>query len=82
MYVNGVDDKNAREWIFILDAQRGVVAKAEARQVGLSVKAIRHRLRSGVEARAAGCLRHVHGATSARGAVVGRDPAGRTWRDA
>ena len=29
MYVTGVDDRNAREWIFILDAQRGVVAKAE-----------------------------------------------------
>jgi len=47
MCVTGMDDKNAREWIFVLDAQRGVVAKAEARQVGLSVKAIRHRIRSG-----------------------------------
>jgi hypothetical protein len=47
MYMAGVDDKNARDWIFILDAQRGVVAKAEARQAGLSVKAVRHRLTSG-----------------------------------
>src|ERR1700728_4877177 len=47
MYVTGMDDKNAREWIFLLDAQRGVVAKAEAGQAGLSVKAIRHRLSSG-----------------------------------
>jgi hypothetical protein len=47
MYVAGVDDKNAREWIFLLDAQRGVVANAEARQAGLSVKAVRHRLSSG-----------------------------------
>ena len=47
MYMGGVDGSNAREWIFILDAQRGIVAKAEARQVGLSAKAIKHRLRSG-----------------------------------
>jgi len=47
MYMAGLDDKNAREWIFLLDAQRGVVANAEARQAGLSVKAIRHQLSSG-----------------------------------
>jgi hypothetical protein len=47
MYMAGVGDKNAREWIFLLDAQRGVVANAEARQAGLSVKAVRYRLSSG-----------------------------------
>src|ERR1700749_2390892 len=47
MYMTGMGDKNAREWIFLLDAQRGVVANAEARQAALSAKAIRHRLSSG-----------------------------------
>ena len=42
-----VDSKAAREWAFVLHAQRGIVAKAQARQAGLSAKAVEHRLRSG-----------------------------------
>jgi hypothetical protein len=40
-------DKAAGEWAVALHAQHGIVAKAQARQAGLSHKAIRHRLRSG-----------------------------------
>lgn len=47
MYMNGVNDKAAREWAVILHAQRGIIAKAQARQAGLSAKAVRHQLRSG-----------------------------------
>jgi len=42
-----VDDRSAREWALVLHAQCGVVAKAQARQAGLSAKAVRHQLRSG-----------------------------------
>jgi len=41
------DDKAAREWALVLHAQRGVVARAQARQAGLSAKALKHQLRSG-----------------------------------
>src|SRR6185312_12968599 len=45
MYMDG--DSAARDWAFVLHTQRGIVAKAQARQSGLSAKAIQHRLRSG-----------------------------------
>jgi hypothetical protein len=41
------DDKAAREWALVLHTQRGVVARAQARQAGLSAKALKHQLRSG-----------------------------------
>jgi len=47
MYMTGLDDKNAREWMFVLDAQQGIVANAEARRAGFSAKAVRHQVRSG-----------------------------------
>jgi hypothetical protein len=46
MYVSE-KDKAALEWAVVLDAQHGIVAKAQARQAGLTQKAIRYRLRSG-----------------------------------
>jgi hypothetical protein len=39
--------KGGREWAFLLHGQRGIVAKTQARQAGLSAKAVRHQLRSG-----------------------------------
>ena len=45
MYMDG--DSAARDWAFVLHTQRGIVAKAQARQAGLSAKAVEHRLRSG-----------------------------------
>lgn len=47
MYMDGMGDEAAREWAFVLHTQRGIVAKAQARQAGLSAKTIRHQLRSG-----------------------------------
>jgi hypothetical protein len=41
------DNADAREWAFVLHAQRGIVAKAQARQAGFSAKAVEHRLTSG-----------------------------------
>jgi hypothetical protein len=42
-----VDDRAAREWAFVLHAQHGIVAKAQARQAGHSAKVVQHQLRSG-----------------------------------
>ena len=42
-----VDDRAAREWAFLLHAQHGIVAKAQARLAGHSAKAVQHQLRSG-----------------------------------
>jgi hypothetical protein len=37
----------AREWTLMLDSQRGIVHAAQARQIGIPRKAVRHRLESG-----------------------------------
>jgi hypothetical protein len=47
MYMDGINDRTAREWALVLHSQRGIVTKAQARQAGLSVKAVRYQLRSG-----------------------------------
>jgi len=42
-----VDDRAAGQWLVVLDTQRGIVARYQARQAGLSKKALRHRLKTG-----------------------------------
>ena len=47
MWMDGIDDRAAREWALVLHTQRGIVTNAQARQAGLSAKAVRYQLRSG-----------------------------------
>jgi hypothetical protein len=45
--MDGIGDRAASEWAHVLHAQRGIVASAQARQAGLTAKAVRHQLGSG-----------------------------------
>jgi hypothetical protein len=40
-------EKAARDWTLMVDSQRGIVGRPQTRQVGISGKAVRHRLESG-----------------------------------
>lgn len=42
-----MDEKAVRDWSFLLDSQRGIVSTPQVRQVGVSGKAVKHRLHTG-----------------------------------
>lgn len=43
----GMDDNAYRDWLMLLDAQRGIVRRRQALDLGFSLGQIRHRLRTG-----------------------------------